>query len=614
MIESIYIENIKGCGNPGRTFALGLRPDKYNICFAPNGFGKSSLAAAVNLLVESARRIQSNKTIAHRNDETLPITITIRIDGTDYTADMERNQISRQIMCHVISSRVDVTTTQQNRGKYTHVEGLLDINDVIVYRGVPQNVYAFYSVTKNRVDFGENGKILSNFQFFLDAEFLRTLIDPEVKNALDHIRRTITIVRKINLIRTTVNGLPGTTASIRASMATIYGLFEEFNSLPDIQLLKSKLLDFCPQHDSDVSWFDFLWQLFSFWEDNRRSINAIVRRLNYLEYKQRFTEEINQLNNTWRSVSVVEKNGNLVVEFPKATQISNGQRDFLTFVSDFTRIRNEIELNPGKKHLVVVDEVLDYLDDANMLALQHYFSNGLLERDGNVYTCMLTHLSPQSFRSYIFSDKKVNRIFLDTSTPRASESFLAFIAFRSGLDRNRETDNDLYNKLSAFFFHYNTNTRVNVVADLTDRRTNNLKTTWGEVKVLKQAVIDEVNSYLQGQPQYDPYAVCMGIRHKVEKEIWSLLPDEALKVRFIEEHKTIDKIKLAEDNGINVPAHFNLVTALHNDADHVSWNQETLRYREKPIVYSLRHPVIRNMVAKMFGYEEGNIIPVSSIL
>lgn len=50
MISKIEIENVKGYGIPGKTIDLNLMCTKINLCIAPNGFGKSSLAAAFESL------------------------------------------------------------------------------------------------------------------------------------------------------------------------------------------------------------------------------------------------------------------------------------------------------------------------------------------------------------------------------------------------------------------------------------------------------------------------------------------------------------------------------------------------------------------------------------
>lgn len=181
-----------------------------------------------------------------------------------------------------------------------------------------------------------------------------------------------------------------------------------------------------------------------------------------------------------------------------------------------------------------------------------------------------------------FSDNKVNNIFLDSSNPRASENFLAYIAFRESLDRKNKTEDDkLYNNLSSYFFHYNPGTSPDLTTELTERRPKNIKTSWGKVEVLKQAIIAEINGYLSEAASYDPYAVCMGLRHRVEKEIYNRLPDQTSKDEFIATFMTRHKFAKAEEYGVNIPEIFNLMTALHNDADHVKINGKTNEYMEK---------------------------------
>lgn len=63
----------------------------------------------------------------------------------------------------------------------------------------------------------------------------------------------------------------------------------------------------------------------------------------------------------------------LVVEFPHADEISNGQRDVLTFIIQLLKFQST--LRNGKKYLLIIDEVFDYLDDANIIAAQYYLSN-----------------------------------------------------------------------------------------------------------------------------------------------------------------------------------------------------------------------------------------------
>lgn len=50
MINKIRIENVKGYDVQGKDLNVNLDPTKINLCVAPNGFGKSSLATAFESL------------------------------------------------------------------------------------------------------------------------------------------------------------------------------------------------------------------------------------------------------------------------------------------------------------------------------------------------------------------------------------------------------------------------------------------------------------------------------------------------------------------------------------------------------------------------------------
>jgi len=614
MFESIFIRNIKGFDGNGKTITLRLNEKKYNICFAPNGFGKTSIATAFSMLAESPTKLKPNKKTAFHNDETLTPEIRIRLDEKEYKADSIVNEIMQAIRCHVISSRVGVTTTHQNRGTYSHVEGVLDINDVVVFDKIPKSLTVTYRVTDMKKAFGENGKVLSNRHDFTSHRFLKALTQDSVKNALNHILNTKGTRKYLEQRQNEINLYEGRACDIRRRFDSHADFIRAFRSYHDIDTLMSELSDFIPDHHSNTDAFEFIWQLLHFWENNRSHITAVVKYQDYISFKESFTKSIAELNPTWREICVVEKNNQLVVEFPQAMQISNGQRDFLTFVADITKVKSDISLTPTMAHIVVIDEILDYLDDANMIALQHYLSDGLIDTSTTVYTCLLTHLSPYSFRSYIFSDKKVNHVFLDTSTPQATEGFLSFIAFRESLDRkNKPDDKNLYDSLSSYFFHYNPDTTVDLSDQLKSRKSAHVKTSWGKVENLKQAMIDEVNSYLSGLSMYDPYAVCMALRHRVEKVIYGRLPDNVSKDRFIATHLTKQKFVEAENSGVEIPEIFNLITALHNEADHVKINGQTNQYMEKRIVYSLRHPIIRNLIAKIFEYDGTTPLHITTI-
>ena len=69
MINKIRSENVKGYDVQGKDLNVNLDPTKINLCVAPNGFGKSSLATAFESLKRSRLEIsEDNKHIGEKNE------------------------------------------------------------------------------------------------------------------------------------------------------------------------------------------------------------------------------------------------------------------------------------------------------------------------------------------------------------------------------------------------------------------------------------------------------------------------------------------------------------------------------------------------------------------
>lgn len=67
----------------------------------------------------------------------------------------------------------------------------------------------------------------------------------------------------------------------------------------------------------------------------------------------------------------MKKGGKLVLEFPKANQISNGERGVLCFVGKLFESRSKLRKD---RAILVIDEIFDYLDDANLIAAQYFLT------------------------------------------------------------------------------------------------------------------------------------------------------------------------------------------------------------------------------------------------
>ncbi len=188
---------------------------------------------------------------------------------------------------------------------------------------------------------------------------------------------------------------------------------------------------------------------------------------------------------------------------------------------------------------------------------------------------------------------------------------MKFISFRQGLNKNDANDKALEEDLSCYIFHYNPQFK-DLSARIAAYAKPGVKSTWGKSAVFKEVLIDELNKYFEDAPVYDPYAVALALRLRVEKVMYDKLASEQLKDDFVLTHKTNEKLKFCEDNNIPVPDAYFIVNAIHNSSDHLRENPITGKFEEKAMVYKLQNGVIKNVLKKLFKYQ-GQTLDVSAI-
>lgn len=595
MITNITIKNIKGFGDPAKSFNIELKTNRVNIIYAPNGTGKSSIAAAFKSLNGAA--LSPSKDDMFHKDEALMPELSIVMDGVTYAADRGTNTISPVLESYVINSGTVVSTTQQNiGGRYTKVNGYLDIENITVIDKIPPVVVPRYRVTEIRPGFGVNGKILANREDLFSNKELWKACEAAAYN-LDLFPNAAFRQQMLDDVKAAINAVKGTADYIKGNAEEAW--FAALEANPTYIDIMTHFTGFTAGM-SKIECFDFFYQLLYFWANNKLDIKKANKRTEYEEQRARFDENLALLDTTWKNIQSAEVDNKLVVQFPHADEISNGQRDILTFVVDLLKFKSMIKAR--KKYLLIIDEVFDYLDDANTITAQYFLSHFLDFNRGNMYLCLLTHLNPFSFKNYLFNDKKVNFVYLQQTQPVATEEMKAFIAFREGLDKTDAVQDDLYDKLSHDLFHYNP-----VVVDysrqiLTYKANANLRERWGKTGDLHLVLINEVNKYLSGNHNYDPYAVAMALRLRVEKMVYEQLGTQVEKDEFVDQKMTKYKFAYAEDHGVMVPDVLNVVNAIHNEADHLKYDAVRHQYLEKAMVYKLQNNVIKGMLSQIFGW------------
>lgn len=600
MINKIRIENVKGFGTQGKDLNVNLDSNKINLCVAPNGFGKSSLATAFESLKRTRLEItEDNKHIGEKN---APSSLKLTIDGNEYTADGTKNEISDYQVC-VIHNRSRVDYKKQRIRNYVNVEAYLEIEDIDICP-VESSAAITYQINSIKREFGTNKKVLTTIEPLLrNKQFLNLL--PECYDDFNKFG-TKKRLEKIHVVQNSINSLRGTENQVRTQIVDSF--FSEIEAEENYAHFKSVLLKVTPAATCfDV--FNMFFQLLYIWNHQKDNVRRACNRAQYERYKQRIDANLKLLDTTGRSICSKERNGRLVVTYPHANDISNGQRDVLTFATELLVFKSG--LGPDKKYILIIDEVFDYLDDANTMAAQYYLSQIMKKSHGNIYIVLLTHLNPYYFRNYIFNEKVIHQVYLEDTLPVSTQDMMKFIAFRQGLDKKKDNDKALEEKLSCYIFHYNPQVK-DLSAEIAAYSKPGVKSTWGKSAVFKQILIDELNKYFKDASMYDPYAVALALRLRVEKVMYAKLRSEQLKENFIITHKTNEKLKFCEDNNIPVPDVYFIVNAIHNSSDHLRENPVKGKFEEKAMVYKLQNGVIKNVLKKLFNYQ-GKALDVSTI-
>ena len=262
------------------------------------------------------------------------------------------------------------------------------------------------------------------------------------------------------------------------------------------------------------------------------------------------------LNTTSRKLCAVEQNNQLVLKFPKAKTISNGQRDLLSFYARLFYFKSV--LKKDKKYILIIDEVFDYLDDANFIAAQYYLSDIVNTHGVDVYAVVLTHLSPRYFQSSIFSPKKLNIQFLDKKVTFNSSKLIPLISARTGLENK-----DLQDAISSFLFHFNP--REEELKNEMQREGLDINAiTYTSTKDIRTYVFNQLDCY-QKNNHYDCLAVALAVRIKIEEYFYNKILCEEEQKTFIETHTTKKKLDYVEDKlNIEVEDKYRLLSPIYN--------------------------------------------------
>lgn len=577
-IKKIEIKNIKGIEE--RAFELDIIANRPSLLVAPNGFGKSSFAAAFLSLLQN--RLSVNEDNHHKADSDLPPELCIEYEdevGHVYslTADGGKNEIQQHFSWFVINNQIKAKGVGRNFGGRNVVSASIDVEPVVLVETIPTQESFGYSYTQQKRQFGTNGKVLPNITQFSDSSnFVKGIGDKLVE--LDRIGQVRNSQAIVDLVAD-INRQNGNTDQLLAWIeANKLDEFEAIEPLKQVaELILSSNLGFTERH---VAYLAAI-QISSLYVADKSKFKRAQKHADYMLEKKQYSQMLTAFNTSWCKIAPKEKGRKLIVEFPKAKHISNGQRDVITFIALLHRAQNKLR---GKNGILIIDEVFDYLDDANLVAVQYYITK-MIERyksEGRrIYPLILTHLNPHYFKNFVFSKQKV--YYLDKRDVNAKPAMITLL-------RNRQQPS-IEQDVSKYLLHYHPG-EINKRQDF---EALNLKATWGEGQNFNTFISEECRKYADREEEFDPLAVCCAVRNLVEKNAYQQLPSQADRDTFINTFKTRKKLEFAESVGASTPEYFYLLGVIYNEGMHWREGQDNL----SPIAAKLENSTVRSLICKV---------------
>lgn len=575
MLRVIEVENIKGIRQ--RRFELDVLPNRPSILVAPNGFGKSSLATAFKSI--NNRRIDLKEDDHHEEDLTRQPRLYIEYDRQDGAlaqlhATHNSNTISGEIDCFVINNLVKPRGIGSQYGTAT---ATLEIKDVVLIDRIPDNVPFSYSFRNAQNQFGANSKILPNLNSLLSN---LSLVEKLSEHYLELQRANgARIKERISAVISDINALQGTTEELYVWITN--NKLEVLKQIDYLNTVGDLINRFDIGYNSEVKSYLAAIQIIWLYNYNSETFRNACIFNNYSLDKQRFSNTLASFNCTWKNIRPSETRGQLVVKFPKAIHISNGQRDILTFISMLFRAQRNLKKS---SNILIIDEVFDYLDDANLIAAQYYITQFIKEYSDagkRIYPLILTHLNPNYFKNFAFSNQKV--YYLDKVNMQPNPQFVRLL-------RNRENIT-IKEDIAKFLFHYDPGT-INKRAEF---RALALSELWGEGNNFRQFINGEADNYLNGR-QYCPFAVCGAVRLKIEEIAYNKLQSQSARISFLSVHKTRSKLEKVEGMGIISPESHYLLGIIYNEGMHWKDNQDNV----SPIASKLENIIIKKLIKDIF--------------
>ena len=570
-IDAIEIENVKGT-KQAEYHSLNILPNIPTLVVAPNGFGKSSLAAAFASM--NRNRLELHKDHYHKGDEDLKPKLKIGYTLADSAntlqwkeADAQSNSISSVFDTFVINSQLVSRGRQLKFSGKTVVTADIEVNSFTLIASIAAQAAFAYSYADAKQAFGVNGKVLPNINHLLKNH---PLIRDLWRNVDLSKHSNVGVQTAISHLIGALNANTGNSASIISAVpvAALAGV----KAIAHLQSIVELIQRFDTPFATETGNYLAAIEIARICTADKAQFKTVAAFYEYEQDKKSYIELFNSMRGTWKNIRPQEdKKQGLILKLPKANQISNGERDIICFVA----MLKQAELKLKKSAcILIIDEIFDYLDDANLVACQFYLTRFVARFKGQerqLFPIILTHLSPGFFRNYYFNNLKIRYLDQTTNTSKIEKLIL------------QRSDGVLKDDLSKFFLHF----RPESIDLSSEFSAQGWPAEFAHSVNFATHVRNELSRYLEGK-NYDPLSACCALRLEIERKVFEKL-DVSFQSEFLQIFKTVDKLKFAEEKGVLVPEIFFLLGVIYNQAMHS---------KEKQEVFSPLHSKLQNLTIK----------------
>jgi hypothetical protein len=571
IITKIAIYNVKGKSKWCHNFN-DLISNKVNIFVAPNGYGKSTITAAFKAAAHGVMKLQKDEYFD--NDPANAPSLKIEyIDGhkkEKITSDINQGDISRKFVVYCINSPIVAKFLGKNIGSFTSRSAGLYI-DVLNVCEIPPKAKLNYSYRGMSSLFGKGMPNLTDF--FSHLSGLRFIVDN-----LDDIRKCIKQSKLSNFL--------GTINSNNTSLN-----LEQTNKHPVLKGLIDRLVS--SQQIDCTEALKYIIQIVKSVKDNDYS--CIKKALEYQKYKKRKDDIMDRLatfNTTGQSIKVSEKKGKLILDLGSARKMSNGERDILYFVASLISFESSVGSKPA---ILIIDEIFDYLDGANLLAAQYYLSNMVSlmnSQNKTFFPIIMTHLDPVVFNNYYIKKYKVHYLTAYSDFSQINSDPLArLLILRSDLKKMNDT---LAKDIEKNLLHYYPD-NWSISKDLK----NEINGSWDDSISYREYLYQEAHKYFNGD-KYNALAVVIAIRIRVEEYTVNRLSIDK-RSEYYEQKGAAYKLEYAEKCSVNLPELCYLLRPLYNDSLHLYSDDSTGNLKKIESAYlKLSSKVVKNIIKELF--------------